>query len=231
MGDDGISVIIPVLHEADIIQDQIKHLQSIQRKSSVEIIVIDGAEEADTIMILDENDTLLLKAPKGRGIQMNRGAEASSGDILVFLHADTKLPSNAFKLIRDTLDDGRYHAGAFTLDFKEAPFYLRMTLPIHGIRGRLTRIPYGDQVIFMKKETFERLGGYREIMLMEDLEIMRRMRRSGMKIQILKDKVWTSSRRFLKKGILKTILKNIYLISLFHLGADPEKLARKYYDV
>lgn len=224
-----ISVIVPVLHESGIINDLVLHLRSIEEGKEIEILVVDGSDDQDTIEIIDDPDVIKLISQAGRGTQMNIGAKKAKGGILVFLHADTRLPSNAFDLIEDTLSDENLSAGAFTLALDRAPLYLRSMVPINNLRGRLTRIPYGDQAIFMKKETFLGIGGYREIRIMEDLDLMRRMKRSGLKVKILEEKVRTSSRRFSKNGPLRTVFINIFLIFLFHLGVDNERLARIYY--
>lgn len=229
MNPDIISFIVPVLHERDIIDGLIDHVRSIDPGDQVEIIIVDGSEDGDTISAISRDDVVKVVSEVGRGNQMNYGAKMANGSILVFLHADTCMPGNSIKLIRDTLDGDVYQAGAFTLDFKKASPFLRSTLPIHDIRGRITRIPYGDQVIFMRGETFHQMGGYRNIQLMEDLDLMKRFKRKGLKVKILREKVKTSNRRFRKKGSLKTIIENIFLISLFHLGAGPDKLAEKYY--
>jgi rSAM/selenodomain-associated transferase 2 len=225
----GISVIVPVIRETGIINDLISHLRSIEGGAGIEIIVVDGSNKNDTINVIEDPDVIKVTSPMGRGLQMNTGAGKANGDILLFLHADTRLPSGALRLIGDTLKNERISAGAFTLALDEAPLHLRMMVPINNLRGKLTRIPYGDQAIFVRKGEFERIGGYDDLRIMEDLELMRRMRRSGIKIRILKERVITSSRRFMNRGPLKTIFINIFLISLFHLGVDNERLARIYY--
>ena len=230
MDESRISIIIPVLHESDIINETVDHIRSLDGGEEVEIVIVDGAQETDTLSALEHSDVIKVTSKKGRGIQMNNGAKASTGDILVFLHADTKLPPNGLMLIKQSLDDINVWAGAFTLSFGQAPLLLRMTLPLNDIRGRLTRVPYGDQSIFMKKEAFQRIGGYSEYRIMEDCDLMRRMKKAGMKIRILKSKVATSPRRFERKGTIRTILEDIMLVILFHLGTDPEKLARRYYN-
>ncbi len=224
-----ISVIIPVLHEREIINDLVLNLRSIEGGKKIEILVVDGSDSHDTIEVINDPNVIKLISQVGRGSQMNIGAKKAKGEIIVFLHVDTILPSNAFGLIEETLSDKVFSAGAFTLTLDNGPLYLRLMVPINNLRGRLTRVPYGDQAIFMKKRTFQEIGGYREIRIMEDLDLMRRMKRSGLKVKILKGKVRTSSRRFLKKGPMRTVFVNIFLIFLFHLGVDNERLARIYY--
>ncbi len=224
-----ISVIVPVLHESEIINDLVLHLRSIEEGKKIEILVVDGSDDHDTIEIINDPDVIKLISEVGRGTQMNMGAKKAKGEIMVFLHADTRLPPKAFDLIEETFSDVSLSAGAFTIALDEGPLYLRLMVPINNLRGRMTRVPYGDQAIFMKKRTFEGIGGYNDYRIMEDLDLMRRMKRSGLKVKILKEKVRTSSRRFLKNGPFKTVLINIFLIFLFHLGVDNERLARIYY--
>jgi rSAM/selenodomain-associated transferase 2 len=221
---------MPVLHESGIINEAVDHIRSLDGGDAVELIVVDGAQEMDTLSVIEHSDVMKISSKKGRGVQMNTGAKASTGEILVFLHADTKLPANGLTLIKESLDEINVMAGAFTLNFDKAPLLLKMTLPIHDVRGRLTRITYGDQSIFMKKETFQEIGEFMDYRIMEDADLMRRMKKAGMKIRILKEKVSTSPRRFERRGIIRSILENIILVTLFHLGADPERLARRYYN-
>jgi len=220
---------VPVFHESGIIRETIDHIGSLDGGEDVEIIVVDGAREADTLDAVGHPDVIKLPSRRGRGVQMNLGAETATGDILLFLHADTKLPPNGLTLIKRCLDDVDIKAGAFTLSFDSAPLLLRMTLPAHEARCRLTRMPYGDQSIFMKRETFLQIGGYANYRIMEDADLMRRMKKAGMKIRILTEKVRTSPRRFEEKGVVRTLSENLAIVILFHLGVDPEKLADIYY--
>ncbi len=224
-----VSVIIPVLHEADIINRTIHHIRSIDGGKRVELIVVDGARETDTLSAIEDPDVIKISSKTGRGVQMNRGVNASTGEVLLFLHADTELPQNGLMLISEALADAELSAGAFTLSFLDAPFLLRLTLSFHDLRGRLTRIPYGDQAIFVKKEAFRQIGGYRDYRIMEDADLMRRLKRAGMSIRILKDRVRTSARRFEKNGTIRTLLHILVIVGLFHVGVDPERLARRYY--
>lgn len=159
---------------------------------------------------------------------MNEGARIASGDTLLFLHADTILPSNAFKLIQNSFQDEDIKAGAFDLSFSNNSLVFKIIAFIASLRSRLTRLPYGDQAIFIKKDLFEAVGKYEDITLMEDVNLMQKLKKTKLKIIILSEKVVTSSRKWENKGIVYTTLRNWILISLYFLKIDPNKL-EKYY--
>jgi len=159
---------------------------------------------------------------------MNKGASIAKGDILLFLHADTLLPDNAFEIIMNVLQKKDIEAGAFDLSFSKHSLLLKIISFTASIRSRLTRLPYGDQAIFIKKDIFNKIGQYENITLMEDVNLMQKLKKSNYKIEILKDKVITSSRKWEDKGILYTTFRNWILISLYFFKIDPNKL-EKYY--
>jgi rSAM/selenodomain-associated transferase 2 len=165
---------------------------------------------------------------KGRGNQMNRGAALAAGEILVFLHADTTLPPDAIELIETTLRDTSCMAGAFDLAIDSERPVFRFIEKAASLRSRVTRIPYGDQSIFMRRTDFRDLGGFKNIPIMEDVDIMRRIKKRGGKICIIDRAVRTSSRRWDREGIVYTTLRNWLLLSLYHLGVKPEILVRFY---
>ena len=221
--DKPISVIVPVLHEGENINILRDHLRGLDGGRDVEIVIVEGARERDTLKALRAKDVKRVISPMGRGVQMNRGAEASRGEILLFLHADTFLPDKAFIKIRETLDDERIWAGAFSLRFYDAPFYMRIFQPLHDLRGLVTRVAFGDQGFFIRRGRFFEMGGFRELKVLEDLDMMVRLRRSGKKIRIRREKVRTSARRYLEKGPIKNLSINIFLISAYYLGMDTDR--------
>jgi len=223
-----LSIIIPVLNETAGINAVIDHLRMIDPGSRTEIIVVDGDPKAGTICVIKESSVQKLVSVRGRASQMNRGAELARGDILLFLHADTLLPDNAFSLIRAAMDDGRYAAGAFALGIDSERSIFRVTEQYVGLRTRLTQAPFGDQAIFIRRAFFEQLGGYREMPLMEDVDLMKRIRRRGDMIRIIPEKVLTSPRRYEKEGVLYCTLRNWTLQFLYSLGVSPERLAAWY---
>jgi rSAM/selenodomain-associated transferase 2 len=225
----SFSFIIPVLNEAYLINNTIQYLREISRQYNVEIIVVDGDAEATTLRCIQEKQVKKVVSPKGRGTQMNKGASVAGGDVFLFLHADTELPADALGLISAVLDGTACGGGAFDLGIKSDRPVFRLIERLVSLRSRITNIPYGDQAIFMRREVFEKLGGYHEIPIMEDVELMRRMKRSGYTVRIIPEKVRTSPRRWEREGVLSCTLRNWTLMALYLLGRDPEKLAKYYY--
>jgi rSAM/selenodomain-associated transferase 2 len=195
----------------------------------MEVIVVDGDKEEKTIKEIKNGNVIKSVSPKGRAIQMNKGASLAHGDILLFLHADTELPEDAFSAISSTMDRAQCVAGSFDLGIRSERFIFRLIERIVYIRTRITRIPYGDQAIFIRKDVFENMKGFREIPLMEDVDLMERIKKSGSGICTIPQKVKTSPRRWEREGILYCTLRNRALISLYHLGVKPEKLVKFYY--
>ncbi len=159
---------------------------------------------------------------------MNAGARAARGEILLFLHADTSLPDNALSRIREVMAEKQYAAGAFTLRFESQRPAFSFIARAASWRYRLTRLPYGDQAFFMSRIYFNEIGGFAEIPIMEDVDMMRRIRKRGERIRILHDEVTTSTRRWEKEGILYSIIRTWALAFLFACGADPNRLAKYY---
>jgi rSAM/selenodomain-associated transferase 2 len=224
----SFSFIIPVLNEAERINTLIEVLYRRFPDDSFEILVVDGDPDGSTLQVIQHSDVIKLCSPPGRGVQMNTGADAAQGKILIFLHADTELPPGALCHIREIMAGGHYAAGAFTLRFDSDRWAFRLIEIAASWRYRLTRYPYGDQAIFMTKAYFERLGGYAEIPIMEDLELMRRIKRRGDKIYISKERVQTSARRWEKEGVIYSILRTWILASLYCLGVSADTLADYY---
>ena len=223
------SIIIPVLHEGERILSLIDRIHALRPEEPYEIIVVDGSPESDTLEPLRERqDVITLASPLGRARQMNKGADIARGEVLLFLHADTKLPPGALGKITEVLRGSDAVGGAFDLGIASGKLSFKVIECAASIRSRLTRIPYGDQAIFVKKEYFDLIGGYRDIPLMEDIELMQRIRKRGNRICILKDRVETSPRRWDKEGILFCTLRNWTLSTLYYLGVSPERLDRFY---
>ncbi len=223
-----ISVIIPVLHEAGRINDIIGHLRALPADQEPEIIVVDGSPAEETLRAISHDRVIALASPPGRGTQMNRGAAQAAGEVLLFLHADTFLPVNAFELISGALRDKAVVGGAFDLGILTERRIFRITERYVALRTRLTRVPFGDQAIFLRKDRFDRIGGYREIPIMEDVELLSRIRKRGDIIRILPAKVMTSPRRWEREGVLYATLRNWMLQLAYMAGVAPEKLARWY---
>ncbi len=223
-----ISIIIPVLYEAHGINVCLETLFNQFPDETFEVIVVDGDMEGTTTRQIFHPKVITLCAMRGRGKQMNAGANAATGDILIFLHADTRLPHNALSLIRKVMVDRQYKAGAFTLLFDSKRPIFGFIAIAASWRYRLTRLPYGDQAFFMRREYFHEIGGFAEIPIMEDFEMMRRIKKRGEHIRILHDAVTTSPRRWEKEGIFYSVLRTWALAFLFSCGADPNRLAKYY---
>ncbi len=224
----AVSVVVPVLNEANRLDPLIDHLRQTAGDEPAEILIVDGSPDGESIRTVTRGGVVLLSAPAGRARQMNAGASAAGGDALLFLHADTRLPPGAFRLIAKTLSDGRYAAGAFDLRYDSERPLVRFIARVACLRSRLTRIPYGDQAHFFQRDYFESLGGYADIPLMEDVEIMRRIKKRGERISILPDPVVTSARRQETEGATYCTLRNGTLVTLYLLGMPPQRLMRFY---
>jgi len=222
------SIIIPVLNEAATINLFLKHLRGLPTNEKTEIVVVDGDPDCTTARALTETTIITLASARGRARQMNAGAAFASGEILIFLHADTELPPNALGLMSTVMGQRQYVGGAFALGIKSDRFVFSLIAQVASWRARATRIPYGDQVIFLRRDFFLSIGGYRDIPIMEDVEIMQRIKKLGERICLIPDRVQTSPRRWEKEGIIYCTLRNWLLSSLFYLGVSPEKLSRLY---
>jgi rSAM/selenodomain-associated transferase 2 len=222
------SLIIPVLNESDEINFLIEHLYAQEYDNNYEIIVVDGDPKGETIRAIQRKEVVSLISPAGRARQMNRGAAIAKGDILVFLHADTRLPLDAFFQINQALKEGQYVSGAFDLCIRSDRLIFKMIAYIASLRSRLTRLPYGDQAIFIRKDYFNKIGGYRDVPLMEDVELMRCIKERGDNICILSDCVSTSPRRWEKEGIVYCTIRNWIILSLYFGGVSPDRLAGFY---
>lgn len=193
-----------------------------------ELIVVDGGSTDNTINLVRAYTDRVLVTSAGRGRQMNLGAEEARGEILLFLHADCVLPVNAFGMVRRALEDESVSAGAFDLRIDHPSFMFRLIGFGANLRSRLTRVPYGDQAIFLKKETFMRAGGFSDVPIMEDVDICGRLKRLG-RIAFLRPGVLASPRRWLREGAFYTTLRDWALVIAYSIfNVRPEKLARYY---
>ena len=219
---------MPVFHEEEWINALIEYLNNLDLHKDIEIIVVDGAREKNTLKAIHNNQVIKIPSEKGRAKQMNVGASAAKGEILIFLHADTELPFQALKKINSFIGQREYVGGAFDLGIKSDKFIFKMIGTLSSLRSRFNRIPFGDQAIFIRREYFNQIGGYKEIPLMEDVELMRRIKKSRKKIWIFYDRVMTSPRRWEKEGVIYCTLRNWVIQALYLLGVSPHKLANFY---
>jgi rSAM/selenodomain-associated transferase 2 len=222
------SFIIPVLNEADHINSLIDHVRSLPRSDECELIIVDGSPGGDTIKAINRGGVSCYVSERGRAIQMNSGACAATGEFLIFLHADTRLPHHALTLIEQAMVKENIDGGAFDLRIDSDRLSLRFISRVASLRSRLTRIPYGDQAIFIRKNVFNRLGQYPLIPLMEDVALMRSIKKAGGRICIVPERAITSARRWEEEGIIFATLRNWCLITAYVLGVAPDKLQRYY---
>ncbi|HIK03962.1 MAG TPA: TIGR04283 family arsenosugar biosynthesis glycosyltransferase [Trichormus sp. M33_DOE_039] len=219
-----ISIIIPTLNEAANIKQAIA---TTQPSTNIEVIVVDAGSQDYTVAIADSLGIKVILSTPGRAVQMNAGAAAANGEILLFLHADTHLPLGFDDMIRTSLQQPRIVAGAFTLQIAAPLLALRLVEWGVKWRSHFLQIPYGDQAIFITKAIFQEMGGFPELPIMEDFELIRRLKRIG-KIAILPTPVVTSARRWLKKGIFQTTLINQIVIIGYLFGVPPQRLRNWY---
>lgn len=222
--DPAISIIIPTLNEAENLAAT---LASTKSSVDLEIIVVDGGSRDGTTEVAKNFGVRLLTTAAGRARQVNAGGLAARGDVLFFLHGDTRLPRDYEWYILDIIRKPGVVAGAFTLSIDGSEFGFRIIEMLANFRSRVFQMPYGDQGIFLRGEVFRALGGFPDMVLMEDFVLMKRLRKRG-KVAILPVAVKTSARRWRKLGILKTTLINQAVLLGYFLGSNPERLARWY---
>ncbi len=229
----AISVIIPVWNEALLLRPLVERLRAISASSSItdtntiaEIIVADCGSGDGTPESVEGLATIIT-SPRGRAVQMNRGAAGASGDILWFLHADCMPPQNAFDQIRASMADPEVVAGGFRWDLTGGRWYYSLATLLAHWKNRIKKNLFGDMGIFVRRTVFEDLGGYREIPAFEEVELAKRLRRRG-KIVILDEKLPSSDRKLAAEGPMKAFIRNDILKILYSLGVSPERLAGMY---
>lgn len=219
-----ISVILPTLNEAKAIEATISNLKKCRQ---TEIIVVDGGSQDETIEIARSMGARVLTSAPCKATQMNAGAAEATGDVLLFLHADTRLPENFENCVLAAATRKEFCAGAFSLGIDSDVASLRFIERVANWRSRFFQMPYGDQALFVARNLFHEIGGYPDYPIMEDFELVRRLKRKG-KIAILPESVQTSPRRWLNFGILKTWLLNQMIIVAYYLGISPQRLSQWY---
>lgn len=222
----ALSIIVPVLDEAEAIVATLEPLQP-ARRAGVEILVVDAGSRDATCALARPLADHVLQAPRGRAAQMNAGAAAASGEVLLFLHADTLLPAGAPGAIASALADGRRAWGRFDVTIGASHPMLTVVGALMNARSRWTGIATGDQAIFARRRAFEAVGGFPPIPLMEDVALSRALKRLSPPAA-LRERVVTSGRRWERHGIFRTIVLMWRLRAAYALGADPHRLARRY---
>lgn len=220
-----ISIVIPVLDEAHHIEATLAALAPLRRRA-VEVLVVDGGSRDDTVDRARPHADQVLLAARGRSRQMNAGAAQARGDVLLFLHADTVLPPDADRLLHEALASQALW-GRFDVRILGRPWMLRVVSFLMNLRSRLTGIATGDQAIFMRREAFDRLGGFPDQPLMEDVEMSRRLLTLDRPV-CLSARVATSGRRWETRGVWRTILLMWCLRWRYWRGESADRLARAY---
>jgi rSAM/selenodomain-associated transferase 2 len=213
-----LSVVVPVLNEAAGIRAALEALSPLRSRGH-EVIVVDGGSNDRSVELAEGLCDRVLSAPRGRAAQMNAGARVATGDVLLFLHADTRLPPRADQLISKASRWGR-----FDVEIEGRHRLLKVVAWAMNLRSRLTGIATGDQAMFVRRDTFP---GFPEIALMEDIALSRILKKIG-RPACLRERAVTSGRRWESRGVLRTIFLMWRLRLLYFLGVSPERLARRY---
>ena len=221
-----ISIVIPVLNEEKSIAETVAALMPLNPH---ELIIVDGGSSDRTHEICSRLDVTVLSSPRGRGLQMNHGARQATGDVLLFLHADTRLPGSSIDDIRGALRNPQCVGGRFDVQLDGVHWMLGVIGAMISMRSRMSRVATGDQGIFVRRGIFAELGGYPDIPLMEDVAFSRALKRRGA-VACLRSRVITSARRWEKQGIWRTILRMWLLKLLYLVGVSPVRLKRYYGD-
>ena len=217
-----ISIIVPVFNEATTLPDFLEATHSL----AAELIFVDGGSTDETRHLLSSAGCTWLQAPHGRAVQMNAGADAGSGDVFLFLHADTRLPAGALERIDEAVTEGAT-GGYFDVRLDSDRPSLRIVGHLITWRSRVTGVATGDQAIFVTRPVFEKLGGYAALPVFEDVDLSRRLKRSGHMAR-LSPPVVTSPRRWERLGVARTILRMWALRTLYYCGVSAERLAHHY---
>lgn len=220
-----ISIVIPVLNEAGHLATKLQALQGLRDRC--QLVLVDGGSNDDSPVIAESLVDKVILSPRGRANQMNAGAEQADADVLLFLHADTRLPDDAVSLISQAIAEG-FHWGRFDVAFDSPEPIFKLIAFMMNQRSRLTGIATGDQCLFVTRQAFSAVGGFPQIALMEDIAISSKLKKLGNPC-CLKAKVLTSARRWQQHGIFKTILLMWRLRWAYFFGADPDDLAMSYY--
>ncbi len=223
------SIIVPVFDEAAGIADALAALAPFRRRG-VEVIVVDGGSSDTTVELARPHADRVLHAPRGRAVQMNAGAEAARGDVLLFLHADTRLPPHADELLLNALTKENasiWQWGRFDVQIDSSNPLLALVAGMMNWRSQITGIATGDQAMFVTRRAFTQAGGFPDQALMEDIALSKRLKRIGRPL-CLAARVVTSGRRWERGGVLRTILLMWRLRLAYFFGAEPAALARRY---
>jgi rSAM/selenodomain-associated transferase 2 len=221
-----LSIIMPVLNEGESIAAALDALADLRARGT-EVIVVDGGSRDATVQRARPRADRVVLASRGRALQMNAGAEQASGDVLLFLHADTRVPADADHVVLKGLERSGRVWGRFDVKIDGRSPVLLVVAWFMNLRSRLTGIATGDQATFVRRSAFQAVGGFPAIALMEDIALCKQLKRVSRPL-CLRERVITSGRRWEKKGVLSTIILMWHLRLAYFFGADPKELARQY---
>jgi rSAM/selenodomain-associated transferase 2 len=219
-----VSIIVPTLNEAQGLNET---LTQIQQLCPHELIVSDGGSDDNTLKIAKNFTEHVLKGPAGRALQMNAGAQIATGDIFLFLHADSRIEPASYEKMLLSLKNLKKIGGAFSLCIESDKWSLRLITRFANLRSKYLGMAYGDQAFFVRNPIFQQMNGFYEFPICEDLDFFKRLRKLGPVI-LLKEKALTSPRRWMKEGIWFATLRNILIAALFQFGFPPSILTKWY---
>ncbi len=219
-----VSIIVPTLNEELVLE---KTLTQFQQLSPHELIVSDGGSDDGTRNIAGRFSHRVITGSAGRALQMNVGADEATGDILLFLHADSRIEPESYRKMLECMENPKWIGGAFTLCIESGKWSLKLIALLANIRSKYFGLAYGDQGFFVRKEVFKDMNGFSPLPICEDLDFYHRLRKKGPVI-LLKEKAHTSPRRWIKEGILFTTARNTLIAVLFGLGFPPHILTKWY---
>ena len=219
-----VSIIVPTLNEELVLGNT---LTQIQQRSPHELIVSDGGSNDYTCRIADRFSHRVITGSAGRALQMNAGANEATGDLLLFLHADSRIEPESYRKMLECMENPKWIGGAFTLCIESGKWSLKLIALLANIRSKYFGLAYGDQGFFVRKEVFNDMNGFSPIPICEDLDFYYRLRKKGSVI-LLKEKAHTSPRRWINEGIFFTTARNFFIAVLFGLGFPPHILTKWY---
>lgn len=216
-----ISVVIPAIDEAPRIAEAVRSVM----RPEVEVIVVEGGSRDETARLAREAGARVLESPRGRARQLRLGGERSTGEVVLFLHADTRLAVGWDEAVREALSDPLCAGGAFAFRFAERGWRERWIEAWVALRILFLRLPYGDQALFVRRDVLERMGGVPNVAMMEDLDLVNAIERAG-RLRMLALPATTSSRRYLERGFFRTVFEHAVALVVWRLGLDRTRLAR-----
>jgi len=222
-----LCVVVPMLNEGSAVRETLNALR--RGAPNAEIVVVDGGSVDQSVDMAGKLADRVIAASRGRARQMNAGAALGSGEILAFVHADTRVPSSFEKDILDAVGESGVVGGRFDIELDDPSFAYRLIGDLISLRSRITKTATGDQAIFVRRSVFEALGGFPDLDLCEDLDFSRRLKRTG-QVACLHSRVTTSARRWRRDGLARTVLRMWAIRALYLLGVPPSRLKRIYAD-